>query len=471
MSIPSVERVIPRPSDRQRRAPSGADIRVVADEIRVVDAASESSDKSGNWFALFGAAASLLAMAAFGYLGLTDRADTTSGLVLVPLFAIVGYFAIRRWISLAYGNWLGSVIFAGFGLRLLAAAPRLLGGADAPVYQREGVRIARSLRQFDLTVETGRSVPGTGSVRYLSGIVNVFTGGSYMATFLVFVTMALVGQATFLLGVRRSLAPRQFRAVAVLVAFSPTLAFWPSSVGKESPTLFGIGLAVFGASRLYDRRWSGAPPVLLGVFAIGMVRPHVAMVVLAAVLMGLFARRAHTRGRLASHSALLLVVLLGSMWAANASAELFGLESLDGFSDVSAALDFTEARTTQDQSQFTAARVETPLDYPRAAVTVLFRPFPWEADSAVGLLSSIEGIFMMLLVLGALPGMVWRAGKVLQTGQLLLAVSFTSVFIYLFSAIGNFGILSRQRAQVVPFVLLLIAFGLAASEKRRRVQP
>lgn len=78
---------------------------------------------------------------------------------------------------------------------------------------------------------------------------------------------------------------------------------------------------------------------------------------------------------------------------------------------------------------------------------------------------------MMLLVLGALPGMVWRAGKVLQTGQLLLAVSFTSVFIYLFSAIGNFGILSRQRAQVVPFVLLLIAFGLAASEKRRRVQP
>ena len=466
MSTTNVERVIPRPSDRYQARSRTPDIEIIADVPP--DASRDADGGTGGWYVLFGAAMAVAATAAFGFLGISGRAQTTSGLFLVPIFAVLGYSAIRRWIVPVQGEWLGAVIFGGFGLRLLAAAPRLLGGADAPIYQREGVRIARSLRQFDLTVETGRAVPGTGSVRYLSGIVNVFSFGSYMATFLVFVVIALVGQAAFLLGVRRSLTNKQFRIVALLVAFSPTLAFWPSSVGKESPTLFGIGLAVFGASRLYDRRWSGAPPVLLGIFAIGMIRPHVAMVVLAAVLMGLFARRAHTRGRLASHTVLLLVVLIGSMWAASASAELFGLESLDGFSDVSAALDFTEARTTQDQSQFSAARVDTPLDYPRAIVTVLFRPFPWEADSTVALLSAIEGVLMMLLVLVALPGLLMRISGLLQTGQLLLAVSFTSVFIYLFSAIGNFGILSRQRSQVVPFVLLLVAFGIAASDTRRR---
>jgi len=52
----------------------------------------------------------------------------------------------------------------------------------------------------------------------------------------------------------------------------------------------------------------------------------------------------------------------------------------------------------------------------------------------------------------------------------LFAVAFTSVFIFLFSAIGNFGILSRQRAQVIPFVLLIIAFGLGAERRRVGVE-
>jgi len=441
---------------------------VVDDLVVVREPATDKRDGATAWLHIVGTLSVLGSLAGFTLLGVTGRADTTAGFFLVPVAAIVGYAALRRWVTAEHGVWLGAVTFAGLGLRLLAAVPRLLGGADAPVYQREGVRIASALRGFDFGVATGRSIPGTGSVRYLSGIVNVFTFSNYMATFLVFVALAMIGQCAFLLGVKASLSDRQFRVAAVLVMFSPTLTFWPSSVGKESPVLFGIGLVVLGASKLYDRKWTGVPPVLFGVFAIGMVRPHVAMVVLVSVLIGLFARRAHTRGRLASHSALLIVVLVGSMWAASASAELFGLESLDGFSDVSAALDFTQERTSQDNAQFVAVRVNSPTDFPLAVLTVLFRPFPWEASGPVAFLSALEGIGLMLLVLRALPGALLHFGATLERGQLLLAVTFSSVFIYVFSAIGNFGILSRQRAQVVPFVLLLVAFGIAAGDKSER---
>ncbi len=280
-----------------------------------------------------------------------------------------------------------------------------------------------------------------------------------------FAILAFIGQVVFLLGVRSSLNTAQFRVLSIVMMFSPTLAFWPSSIGKESLALFGIGFGVFGASRLYDRRWSGVGPVLLGFFAVGMVRPHVAMVLLAGLLIGLFARRAHTRGRVATHAALLVVVVVGSMWMAGASADLFGLDSLEGISDVSAALDFAQERTSQDEARFVAARVSSVADYPWAAVTVLFRPFPWEAPNAFAMISALESIFLALLLLRAVPGFVTHGRQLVQRGQLLYAVAFVLVFIFLFSAIGNFGILSRQRAQVIPFVLLIAAFGLGAERR------
>ena len=74
----------------------------------------------------------------FGFLGLTGREDTLFGLFMAPAFGFAAYFAIRRWVSRTQGEWLGALVFAGMGVRLLAAVPRLMGGADAPVYQSTG---------------------------------------------------------------------------------------------------------------------------------------------------------------------------------------------------------------------------------------------------------------------------------------------------------------------------------------------
>ena len=470
MTSQGPQRAIPRPSERRRdHYAIGSGLAFVPEPARTPASAPPSSEAGGKSLLLTIGVLGILGSAiGFGFLGLTGREDTLLGLFIAPTFGFAAYFAIRRWVSRTQGEWLGALVFAGMGVRLLAAVPRLMGGADAPVYQSTGIRIAESLRSLNFAVETGRSIPGTGAVRYLTGIISVFTGSNYVTTFIVFVAFALIGQVAFLIGVRSTLTARQFRLLAILSMFSPTLAFWPSSIGKESPVLLGSGLVVLGASRLYDRSWSGVPYVVFGVFAIGMVRPHVAMMILVSVLVGLFARRAHTRGRLFSHLTVLTVVVIGSMWAAGASAELFGLESLDGLSDLNAALDFTEDRTSQDNAQFVAARVESFRDYPWAVVTVLFRPFPWEAASPVALLSSIEGVAMFLLLFRASPGLLLNLGGVLQRGQLLLATAYAAIFVFLFSAVGNFGILSRQRAQVVPFILLLIAFGIAVEGRRGR---
>jgi hypothetical protein len=480
MSGGSPARVIPRPSERRvgavrrRGLDSPLDLRdgrgSRADaHVPANGNPSEGSESSVRATALTIAAVSSLAAAlAFGTLGLLGRQDTTWGLVLAPLFTFLASMAIHRWVKPFVGETTAAIILAGFGVRMLGAVPRLMGGADSTAYQREGERIARSLRVLDFGVETGRSIPGTGSVRYFSGLVNVLTGSSYIATFLVFTAIAFVGQVFLLFGVRRALNQKQFRVFAVIVMFSPTLAYWPSSIGKESLVLFGIGLGVFGASRLYDRRWNGLLPVLFGVFSVGIVRPHVAMVLLAGLLAGLFARQAHTRGRAATHGLLLVLIIVGSMLTAGASADLFGLESFDGVSDVNAALDFAQDRTSQDQAQFVAARVTSPVDYPWAVVTVLFRPFLWETTNTAAMISAAESTLLGLLLLAAAPGLARHVRDLFQRGQLLFSCAFIAVFIFVFSAIGNFGILSRQRAQVIPFVLLLVAMGIGAEKRELR---
>lgn len=475
------DRVIPRPSERRSGRPTTGNgrLRASADGSSIVEAApdllivEDPKTQAGPAWPLaslkaFGAIGGLVSGLVFGVLGFLEREDTLAGIVVVPVLTLLAASFTKRFVLPRTNAYIAALVFAGFGARMLGAIPRLISGADSPIYQREGIRIAEALRSFDFFVDTGRSIPGTGSVRYFTGVLNVLTGTTYIATFMIFVVLAFIGQVFFVLAIQPVLNDRQFRIAGMLIMFSPTMVYWPSSIGKESLAVLGIGFALYGAGRVYERRWSGLTHLTFGVLVVGMIRPHVAMLVLASLFVGLFARQEEDKRRFAVHMVVLSVIVVGSMFTAGASARLFNLESFDGVADVSAALDFAEARTSQDNSAFAAARVSSVTDYPKAAVTVLFRPFVWEATNVPSVVSAIEGTLLAGLIITAAPGLRRQFRLVVQRGQLLFALGFTAVFVFLFSAIGNFGILSRQRAQVVPFVLLLIAVGIGAEKHRER---
>ncbi|MGI9606336.1 MAG: hypothetical protein ACR2P0_09390 [Acidimicrobiales bacterium] len=465
----SERRVIPRPSQRTRRfSASAADTTGSATPTWHPNANLIPLERHGldSTLTVVGLLCFGLATIGFVALDLAGRTPTMAGAVAVPMIAVASFTWTRRSIAPTYGQSFAVIVMAGLGLRFLLAVHRVANSADAWVYQREGARLAEHFRRFDFTVETGRSIPGTGSLRYLSGIVNTLTGSTFVATYLAFVVLAFAGQVLVLVAFRRWLTARQFRLAALLVMLSPSLAYWPSSIGKESAVIFGIGLGMWGASRSRIHGVGGLAALLMGVLAVGLVRPHVAMVLLGGVVAGLLIRLEHTRSRPMLRTASIAIVLVGAMWMAGASASLFGLDALDGFDDVTAALDFTQERTSQDHARFDAARVTTPLDYPWAAATVLFRPFPWEASSVLSLLSSIEGVVLLVLAVVAIPGL-WRQKRTIVQSPMLVNIAvYVGIFVFVFSAIGNFGILTRQRTQVLPFVFVLMALGLAAERMR-----
>ena len=121
-------------------------------------------------------------------------------------------------------------------------------------------------------------------------------------------------------------------------------------------------------------------------------------------------------------------------------------------------------------SVFTPVRVNTPLDLPYATVTVLFRPFPWEAHNGAGARDvasracsssclTIKGRRRLLAIPRALR----------REPYIAYCLGITLTFVYAFSSFSNFGILARQRCQVMPFFLALIC--LNEVKKRQRGRP
>ncbi len=105
-------------------------------------------------------------------------------------------------------------------------------------------------------------------------------------------------------------------------------------------------------------------------------------------------------------------------------------------------------------------------------MTVLFRPFPWEAGNAQALVASVEGTILAMLFVVSLPRLARLPRLLVTTPYLVFAVSYSLMFVFAFSSVGNFGIITRQRTQVFPLVLVLLAIPLAtrAVEERRERQ-
>ena len=93
-----------------------------------------------------------------------------------------------------------------------------------------------------------------------------------------------------------------------------------------------------------------------------------------------------------------------------------------------------------------------------AFVTVLFRPFPWEAPNAAALVLSFEGIAFVGLV-------IWRFGSVrkavtsmFSNPYLIFVIVYFVMWALALTVIGNFSLLARQRLMLFPAFFMLLAY-------------
>jgi hypothetical protein len=395
--------------------------------------------------------------------------EVTPAIALVPVFLLITLPIANRAGREERQFDLANLMLLSMALSFIAAYFRFLNAVDASVYHAVGRDLADSFRSFNFTPALGRGFIGTGSLRYLTGLVEVVTFKHEFATFLVFAFISFWGRyllyRAFVIGFPEGDRYRY----AKLVLLWPSMIFWPSSSGTEAVMITFLGVASLGAARLFTHQRGGLTVLALGLVGCGLVRPHVGLLLVAAVLVAYVFRR-ETHGstlRIAAKVVGIIVLIVAAGLAAIQTTEFLELENL-GSGSVDQAFEETQAQTAQGGSGFAAARVRTPVDYPVAAVTVLLRPLPFEAHNAESLATGLESTVLLFLIATAIPRLRRLPGILRQHAYVVFASAFTAVFIYAFSVVGNFGILARQRTQVLPFVFVLLSLPAAVTRPGKR---
>jgi hypothetical protein len=347
---------------------------------------------------------------------------------------------------------------AGAGVRYWVLVATYEGVGDAVRYHRNGLQIADTWRSFSVPVLGGGSGEGTQFVDSFTGFVYAIHQPTLLGGFFIFATLAFVGQLLFYASFRRSVPDGRLGVYAAFVLFLPGLVFWPSSIGKESLMIFFLGIATYGLVRAFDGYrllWLLVAAAGLGMS--GIVRPHVAAILAAAFAGAALVGRGGWQGRAGVRRVAVLAVATVLVGVSLSSfRDRYQLESAE---DVDPFVADIQRRTQHGGSAVEGGAVASPGDLPEAFLRVLFRPLPYEAHNAQAMVSAVENLALMGVVLWRLPWMVRRLRR-LRIPHVMMSAAFTFVFVVAFSAVFNLGILTRQRAQVLPFLLgVVVALG------------
>jgi hypothetical protein len=335
------------------------------------------------------------------------------------------------------------------------------GFADALMYHDVGTNLAMRFRGGDFSTGLD-SLSSTDFIRFFTGLVYTVTGSSVYAGFLLYSWLGFWGMFYLYRAFVTAVPDGNRRSYARLLFFLPSMLYWPSSIGKEAWMLFCLGLAAFGTARLLTGRpWRGLALAGTALWLGALVRPHVtgmaALALVAAYLVARPPRRLGALGPVVKLFALIALLAVAGLLLGKASSYLLekGIDPQDGVSNV---LGESARRTGQGGSSFNApTAIGSPAKLPLAVVTIFFRPFPFEAHNAQVAVTALESTLLLCLTVARRRG-IWQALRhPRRRPYVAFVVVYSLLFVFAFSSIANFGILARERTQVLPFFLVLLA--------------
>ena len=242
--------------------------------------------RGGLAFGIAGSA--LLAITAVG----SQLGSNNLGIVLVPLAGLLLACAASRRIARMrpdeawVGRWLVLAVVVKIGasyFRYHTAFNSYGGVADATGYDDYGRQLASAWLNGGTAPEL-ENLRELNFVRWFTGVVYYVFGTNMVAGFFVFGLLAVVGSYFWYRATVDAVPGVDRRLYLALVLFAPSVAFWPSSIGKESLMQLGIGTVALATAHLLRHRLGRAAVLgAAGGWLLWVVRPHLlALVTLAA---------------------------------------------------------------------------------------------------------------------------------------------------------------------------------------------
>lgn len=416
----------------------------------------------------------------------------SAGLLTVPgttLPVALAVAAVLAWLGVVIAKKvarsdpyrsLAGVMIASVLLHLLCAPLQIYvvdhfynGVADWLRYNHQGALLADMWRNghFGLAGSGVNGILGSGSVSIAGGVVMTLVGPDQLAAFFVCAWLAYVGSVFFYLAVRVTFPRADRRWYAILIFLFPSLLFWTADVSKEAFMLFGLGVTAYGVALVMARQRTGYLYMVGGGALSLFIRPNEIVILalgfaLAMVVRAVMASATGSlrRPRNAFTMGAVFVFVAGAVVITTYEAVHF-LHTITG-SGVGNSLNTLAANNQGSGAGFGSSAVaysSNPLLYPRDIYTVLFDPLPFSAHSVTQLFAAVENTLILFVVLWSLPRLRRLPRVCQQRPYVLMAVFYSGVFVFTFAALGNLGLITRERTLLLPFLFVVLAFPMARS--------
>jgi len=233
-----------------------------------------------------------------------------------------------------------------------------------------------------------------------------------------------------------------------------------------------LGIASYGAARMLTAHQFGVPVFALGLLGTAMVRPHVSLIAIVS-LFGAYLLRKSPRPSLLGPAVkilMLAILAVGTLAVMSQMESFFGVSKIDGTSADQILTTANKQSTQGGSAVATAASPSNPVAVANAIVAVIFRPWPYEAHNLQSLAASMEGVLLLGLLLTSLRRIAAIPRAMVRRPYVAFALMYSLLFAYAFSSIGNFGILSRERVQLYPLLVLLICIPVGFGREPEEIE-
>ncbi|MCH2114793.1 MAG: hypothetical protein MK171_07790 [Pirellulales bacterium] len=363
--------------------------------------------------------------------------------------------AFRRWrqvMRVAALVWCGTAILKKFYL------DSIIPPGDAIWHEAIAREIAELLVSGSFAEAFDLFGFGNPAYRFLLGVFYAISDAPELVTYTVNGALAYWGILAVLEAVcRHSGCTRLPASVVVPCLFLPSGLLWTTTNLKEGLVLWGICMMLQWTFPQREKRWEAPRGLaLIGMIALGLVRPHIAMIWIVTInLLGTWRSRRFGLFVLTSAGALACVFFLKQ-----AAPRLFEAATGQGVTTVLEGR--YEQLTTRSHLASSHFLEKSPTPVWTGVTLILFRPWPWEVSQLTEMLAGVEvwwlasiGIWAWVRVPNKLDHLKHPCIVALLIGLALFGFFFTYMY--------NMGLVVRQRLMVFPAVWLLYSWPLVCS--------
>lgn len=327
-------------------------------------------------------------------------------------------------------------------------------GSDAYWYHHEAIKVADLIRaghfgKINLDI-------GTFAVPTIMAIFYAPFGGDVYGMLFLCSSLSLLSAVIFVRAFTNSFHSSAGFRYCYYILFMPSISMWTSSIGKDTIVALGLALTAYGIARAFKNEYGRALlPFCSGIALVGIIRIHIAFVIIIAAAAAALWPQLRSRRTIRLGMALLLLGIGASIIPITArfvGLNVFTLDSVEERrNELAAGNNYGGSKFEQDGTTNGSL-----ASLPIGMWNLFVRPYPWEAHNSNAALAAAENVFLISLVAFALGRARQMWSSIHMNRYLLFCAFVAAALLVLFSGIQNAGLLSRQRVQVLPFLLAVL---------------